>query len=474
MLEDEAAAPKSKKNKAPAKEAASGPALNLLGGFQWNATGEDDDEGSSDNESDDENVAGPSTQAPVKKQKATKGIQQDFTGDLATKTPESTSDYERLLLSSPDSSFLWIQYMSFQLSMSEVQKAREVARRALKAISFREETEKLNVWLALLNLENSYGTEEEAEATFKEAIQFNEPKTVHLRMAGIFEQTEKFEVSLRSLTCVCDVLTDPVDSCFLQRAEDILKRAAKKFSQSSKVWTIYGEYHFNRGDAEAARALLPRSLKSLPKRKRKPSCFPSLVVEVRPLTIVLVSPTDVKTITKFAQLEYRLGDAERGRTIFEGVVDSYPKRLDLWNVYIDLETKQGDIQSVRSVHNLLPAVARSPLTVVLLFRLAEICSLERLHASSRKRRQNRSSRSGWRSSDDWPRRATTAGPRWSRPRRLRSSRARARGRTRATTRRWSRRRWRRAASGVVDLACLLSFPSVSGEQVSSFPSVWNV
>lgn len=72
-----------------------------------------------------------------------------------------------------------------------------------------------------------------------------------------------------------------------------------------------------------------------------------MVVKVRPLTIVLVLPTDVKTITKFAQLEYRLGDAERGRTIFEGVVDSYPKRLDLWNVYIDLETKQGDIQSVR-------------------------------------------------------------------------------------------------------------------------------
>lgn len=92
---------------------------------------------------------------------------------------------------------------------------------------------------------------------------------------------------------------------------------------------------------------MPRSLKSLPKRKRKTSCFPSLVVKVRLLTIVLVLPTDVKTITKFAQLEYRLGDAERGRTIFEGVVDSYPKRLDLWNVYIDLETKQGDIQSVR-------------------------------------------------------------------------------------------------------------------------------
>lgn len=56
---------------------------------------------------------------------------------------------------------------------------------------------------------------------------------------------------------------------------------------------------------------------------------------------------DLKTITKFAQLEYRHGDPERGRTIFEGIVDSHPKRWDLWSVYADMEATQQNIQGLR-------------------------------------------------------------------------------------------------------------------------------
>lgn len=58
---------------------------------------------------------------------------------------------------------------------------------------------------------------------------------------------------------------------------------------------------------------------------------------------------DLKTISKFAQLEYKFGDPERGKTIFEGVVDSHSKRWDLWSIYLDMEAGQGDIASVRLV-----------------------------------------------------------------------------------------------------------------------------
>jgi hypothetical protein len=56
---------------------------------------------------------------------------------------------------------------------------------------------------------------------------------------------------------------------------------------------------------------------------------------------------DLKTISRFAQLEYKLGEPERGRTIFEGMIDSHPKRLDLWSVYIDMEATQQNIVGVR-------------------------------------------------------------------------------------------------------------------------------
>ena len=59
------------------------------------------------------------------------------------------------------------------------------------------------------------------------------------------------------------------------------------------------------------------------------------------------SDTDLETISRFAQLEYKLGDPERGKTIFEGIVESHPKRWDLWSIYIDMEAGQGDIMSCR-------------------------------------------------------------------------------------------------------------------------------
>ncbi|KAI0066486.1 nucleic acid-binding protein [Artomyces pyxidatus] len=275
------------------------PSLKLSGGFQW--TGGDDrqddaDESDSSDDSDAEETSGK------KKKKKRKEVELDLTADMHAKVPDSNNDFERVLLGSPNSSYLWIQYMSFQLQLSEIDKAREIAKRALKTINFREEKEKLNVWIASLNLENVYGTDETLEAVFKDAARHCDSKTVHLRLASILEQSDKFE-----------------------RAEEQYQKTCKKFSHSSKVWTLFGEYYLKRGELEEARKLLPRSLQSLEKRKH------------------------LKTISKFAQLEYKFGDAERGKTIFEGIIDSHPKRWDLWSIYMDMEAGQKDIQSLRNL-----------------------------------------------------------------------------------------------------------------------------
>lgn len=58
---------------------------------------------------------------------------------------------------------------------------------------------------------------------------------------------------------------------------------------------------------------------------------------------------DVETIEKMALLEFKHGDTERGKTLFEGLIDKFPKRLDLWGVYIDQVAKVGDIQGVRGL-----------------------------------------------------------------------------------------------------------------------------
>lgn len=171
------------------------PSLALSGGFQWSfgeqQLGDDCDVESPSSESDSEG----DEHGKRKTKRRRKAIEHDLTADMHTKAPESNADFERLVLGSPNSSYLWIQYMSFQLQLSEVEKSREIGHRAIKTINFREEQEKLNVWIALLNLENVYGTLESLETTFKEAARANDSKTIHLRLASIFDQSDKLEVS---------------------------------------------------------------------------------------------------------------------------------------------------------------------------------------------------------------------------------------------------------------------------------------
>lgn len=168
------------------------PLLNLQGGFQWTnqvPQSEDDEAISASGSNDESHTLGKAS----KKKKKT--IEYDLTADMHTRQPESTADFERLLLGSPNSSYLWIRYMSFQLQLSDIDKAREVGKRALRTINFREEGEKLNVWIALLNLENKYGTDDSLEAVFKDAARHNDSKTIHLRLASIFDEAERHDVS---------------------------------------------------------------------------------------------------------------------------------------------------------------------------------------------------------------------------------------------------------------------------------------
>ena len=58
---------------------------------------------------------------------------------------------------------------------------------------FREEQEKFNVWVALLNLEATYGTKSQLEETFREAVKVNEPKNVYMKMADIYAKDSKYK-----------------------------------------------------------------------------------------------------------------------------------------------------------------------------------------------------------------------------------------------------------------------------------------
>lgn len=216
--------------------------------------------------------------------------------------PEDAAAFERLLLASPNSSLLWLQYMAHHLQATQIEQARAVAERALKTISFREEQEKLNVWVALLNLENMYGTAESLKKVFERAVQFCEPMPVYQQLADIYAKSDK-----------------------TKEAEGLYKTMVRRFRDNKAVWLSYGTFLLQQGQSDAASALLQRALKSLPSKE------------------------SVDVIAKFAQLEFRYGDAEKGRNMFDKVLTSYPKRTDLWSIFIDLMVKHGSQKDVRAL-----------------------------------------------------------------------------------------------------------------------------
>ena len=219
--------------------------------------------------------------------------------------PESASEYEKLILASPLSSFLWIQYVAFQVSVGAYEDARAVAERALEAIPAQEEDERMNIWIAYLNLENSHGLPNPKEAVsrlFKRAVNLADPKKLYLVLVDMYTRTEQTEA-----------------------LEETLKLIVKKFRSSCKVWLTYIRHVTLKGDAEGSRKLLDRATTSLPKRKH------------------------IKLLVKVALLEMKEGDPERGRTMFEGILRNYPKRTDIWSVYIDQEIKQNIPERIRAL-----------------------------------------------------------------------------------------------------------------------------
>jgi len=172
---------------------ASAEAVNGLtvGSFDW--TGETLDAG--DAHADENSDLGDGEPSKKKKKRRKHEPQVDKTGEMDQNRPRSVADFERHLLSEPNNSVLWIEYMAFQIELGEVDRAREIAERALNTIHILEQGEKLNVWTALLNLENAFGSDESLEEVFKRACQYNDTQEVHLRLANIYIESGKNDVS---------------------------------------------------------------------------------------------------------------------------------------------------------------------------------------------------------------------------------------------------------------------------------------
>ena len=70
----------------------------------------------------------------------------------------------------------------------------------------------------------------------------------------------------------------------------------------------------------------------------------------RALQIITERKPQVELITKFAIEEYKYGNSEKGKTMLESIVHSYPKRTDIISTYLDMEIKY--VKRKKNIRNL--------------------------------------------------------------------------------------------------------------------------
>jgi rRNA biogenesis protein RRP5 len=105
----------------------------------------------------------------------------------------------------------------------------------------------------------------------------------------------------------------------------MFEKTLKKYKYSKKVWMAYQHYKLRIGDVKGAKDLFARSMQSLSKHKH------------------------IEVITKYASAEFEIGSQDRGRAVFEELINNQPKRSDLWHLYVDKEVKSGNIRQARQL-----------------------------------------------------------------------------------------------------------------------------
>lgn len=222
--------------------------------------------------------------------------------------PKSDKEFASALLANPHSSKLWIAYMEFKFAEGNTQKAIEIAEEGLSKLPIGEKVEKSNIFQALITLKvlsaEAKHFMEDCIKTVELAAQTIDERTMWLRFASQVQQSRK------------------------EFAEEAWKVALKKVKQDVVMWSEYLSALLGENRVDFAKDELKRCLGGTFSGLQKDS------VEVR---------------KNFGVAQYEHGFTEHGRTLFENLIDEFPKKFQLWNAYVDAEAKFGEVEKARAI-----------------------------------------------------------------------------------------------------------------------------
>ena len=228
-----------------------------------------------------------------------------------SKSPSTPREFEKLIVGSPNSSIIWIEYIAFYLKKQNTVRARNVIDRALKEMAVSEDKERLNIWIAWMNLEVLYGSDETLLTVFKGALQSNDKKDVYSQFVSICEHNKKYDLCHKYYT-----------------------QMLHKFKSDKQTYVNYGTFLYKQKEFAKARDLLKRGINNTHNKAQH-----------------------ISLILKFGWNEYKFVKTVQlcqGKQMFEGLLKKYANKVEIWKMYSFAVYKFGPnknqrLQSARNI-----------------------------------------------------------------------------------------------------------------------------
>ena len=277
---------------------------------------------------------------------------------LSQKLPETKLEYEKILLSSPLSSELWIRYIAFTLGSDQndalntekhatpvaIENARRICERALGMINAENENDRWNIWVAYLTIEVNYGTAESIDALFRRFVRESEDQSkAHLALFSLYEEQIANQQA-----------HSPSSVNYNTLAVELASRMLLRFRSNVDVWIRVGKFIITAsvaGNDECVESLRHLILRS---KKNSAENLSGLCVAFRSIVASALKTVDedaiVQVLLPFSSFLYRclvkasMKDfntiLSAGRAQFEYLLAFNPKKLTLiYGVYADQEIR---------------------------------------------------------------------------------------------------------------------------------------
>jgi len=178
-----------------------------------------------------------------------------------------------------------------------------VVKRALDTINMTLTEQKFKIWVVSLNLENMFGTKETFDKSFEDALKFNDALQVYLKVIEMFAENGKYS-----------------------EMEEKIHKARIKHKQDPTMWLEVAKTYYQIGKFMEARSYKDRALKSITDKK-----------------------SQMNIIIRFAIMEFKYGEQDQGCAIFETVLMSDPRKVNIWVTYVDQLIKKNCTNEARQV-----------------------------------------------------------------------------------------------------------------------------